>query len=222
VQPVLIFKKHGGEAVMKKYVSVVFFVLVFCFGCEKSSHISSKKDLGNASQFTPFIVYQDKGARENHFIPSGFMPNGKCLEFNDVWQEGCYDGATCIKIVYDVECSRQDQQWGGIFWLNPANNWGAKKGGFNLTGAQRLTFWARGEKGGERIEEFGMGGVSGNYPDSDAAMIGPVILTSEWQQYAIDLRGKDLSYISGGFSWTTNVKVNGDSCIFYLDRIQYE
>lgn len=207
---------------MKKYVNVVLFMLVFCFGCEKSSNISSKKDLGSASQFVPFIVYQDKGARENHFIPSGFMPNGKCLEFNDVWQEGCYDGATCIKVVYDVECSRQDQQWGGIFWLNPANNWGVKKGGFNLTGAQRLTFWARGEKGGERIEEFGMGGVAGNYPDSDAAMIGPVILTPEWQQYAIDLRGKDLLYISGGFSWTTNVKVNGDSCVFYLDRIQYE
>jgi len=174
-------------------------------------------------QFDPFIVYQDKGTRGNHFIPSGFMPNGNCLEFNDMWQKDCYEGKTCIRIVYDVECSREDQQWAGIFWLNPANNWGSKKGGFNLEGAEKLVFWAKGEKGGERIEEFNIGGIAGNYPDSDSAMIGPVVLTDDWREYTIDIRGKDLSYISGGFSWTTNAKVNSDGpCVFYLDQIRYE
>ena len=49
-----------------------------------------------------------------------------------------------------------------------------------------------------------------------------VILTKEWQPYTIDLRGKDLSYVSGGFSWTTNTEVNPGNCVFYLDNIQYE
>lgn len=204
------------------YACLVLSLIFLCFGCGPSSQAPLSQDNNQSAQFSPFVVYHNKGTRENHFAASGFMPNGKCLQFDDVWQEGCYDGSTCIKIVYEVECSRQDQQWVGIYWLNPANNWGSKKGGFNLEGAQHLTFWARGEKGGERIEEFGMGGISGDYPDSDSAVIGPVILTPEWKQYSIDLRGKDLSYISGGFFWTTNAKVNEDPCVFYLDHIQYE
>jgi hypothetical protein len=176
------------------------------------------------STFEPFYVFEDKASRRNHYVPSGFMPNGKCLDLQDAWGEGCHGGKTCIKIAYDLECSRKDQKWAGIFWLNPANNWGQRKGGFNLTGAQRLTFWARGEKGGEQIQEFTVGGITGDYPDTDTAVIGPVILSSEWKEYAIDLRGKDLSYISGGFAWSTSEEVNPDisSVTIYLDDIRFE
>ncbi|UCH12423.1 MAG: hypothetical protein JSW18_00280, partial [Candidatus Omnitrophota bacterium] len=73
-----------------------------------------------------------------------------------------------------------------------------------------------------RIEEVKMGGISGAYPDSDFASIGPVILTKEWKQYEIDLADKDLSYISGGFCWSINLDVNPDGCVFYLDDIRYE
>ncbi len=172
--------------------------------------------------FQPFVVYGDKASKQNHYIPSGFMPDGKCLTFNDAWTESCQAGSTCIKIEYDVACSRDGQKWAGIYWLNPANNWGKQKGGFDLNGATKLTFWAKGEKGGERIEEIKMGGLTGDYPDSDMAMIGPVILTNEWKQYTIDLRGKDLTYIAGGFAWSTNVEVNPENCTFYLDQVQYE
>ncbi|MEW5894727.1 MAG: hypothetical protein AB1650_03050 [Candidatus Omnitrophota bacterium] len=202
---------------------LVLFLLIFSIGCQRLPALpveSSQKEVQSA--FTPFIVYQDKGTRENHFVPSGFMPDGKCLKLDDSWDKDCRDGKTCMKVIYDTECSEKDQQWAGIFWLNPANNWGSRKGGFNLEGASKLTFWARGDKGGERVEEFGIGGISGNYPDSDSVIIGPVILDKEWRQYTIDLRGKDLSYISGGFSWTTNTKANPEKCIFYLDSIQYE
>ncbi|HPN56026.1 MAG TPA: hypothetical protein PLD92_04210 [Candidatus Omnitrophota bacterium] len=210
---------------------IVFFwglcFLVIC-GCNRSS--SSLTSQGNSNRnveqeetnFQPFLVYKDKGSRGNHFVPSGFMPNGKCINFNDAWQENCYDGKTCIRVEYDVACSKDDQKWAGIYWLNPANNWGSRKGGFNLAGARELSFWAKGEKGGERIEEFKMGGITGDFPDSDMAIIGPVILTNEWRKYTIDLRGRDLSYVSGGFSWSTNVDVNPDACTFYLDNIQYQ
>ncbi len=172
--------------------------------------------------FQSFLIYNDKGTSANHYIPSGFMPDGKCLSINDVWVENCHSGKSCIKMVFDVACSKQGQKWAGIYWQNPPNNWGNRKGGFDLTGATKLTFWAKGEKGGERIEEFKMGGVSGDYPDTDSAMIGPVILSNEWREYTIDLRGKDLSYISGGFSWATNTDVNPESCTFYLDNLKYE
>lgn len=174
-------------------------------------------------EFKSFVVYKDKGF-PNRFTPSGYMPNGECLFMNDAWTEKCANGKTCVKIVYDVECSRKGRNWAGIYWLNPADNWGDRKGGYNLTGAKKLTFQARGEKGGERIEEFKIGGVGRgmDYPDSDSAFIGPLILTPEWKEYTIDLRGKDLSYISGGFAWVTNTDVNPEACVFYLDEIEFK
>ncbi len=172
--------------------------------------------------FNPFYIFSEKGSRQNHYVPSGFMPDGECLSLDDAWGQNCHFGKTCIKVDYNVACSRESQKWAGIYWLNPANNWGRRKGGFNLTGAQKLTFWAKGEKGGEQIQEFTVGGISGNYPDSDMAVLGPVILSNEWREYVVDLRGKDLSYISGGFAWSTSEEVNAESCVFYLDEIRFE
>ncbi len=173
--------------------------------------------------FKPFIVYQDKSG-SNHFVPSGYMPDGQCIRQKDSWQESCQQGKSCIKVEYDITCSTKGNGWAGVYWLNPADNWGDRKGGFNLTGAKKLTFWARGEKGGETIAEFKVGGVgiSREFPDSDTVGIGPVILSKAWKQYSIDLRGRDLSYISGGFAWVANVENNTETCIFYLDDIRYE
>lgn len=179
---------------------------------------------GTSSSFTPFIVYHDKGSRENHFTPSGYMPTGECLSLDDGWQFDPKEGKTSVRVVYDVPCSKAGRKWAGVYWQNPADNWGTRKGGYNLPGATRLVFWAKGEIGGERIEEFRVGGLGANQPysDSDTASIGPVILSSEWKQYAIDLRGKDLSYISGGFAWVANVESNPHHCMFYLDNIYFE
>ncbi len=183
---------------------------------------SESRSPEESRSFKPFYIYSDKSSRQNHFTPSGFMPDGRCVVLDDAWTEGCYKGKTCIKVTYDVTCSRDRQKWVGIYWLHPPNNWGQRKGGFDLTGARKLTFWARGERGGEQIQEVTTGGITGNYPDTDTAVIGPIILSSEWRQYTIDLRGKDLSYISGGFAWTTSEDVNKDPCVFYLDEMRFE
>ena len=173
--------------------------------------------------FKPFIVYQDKGS-QNRYTPSGYMPNGECLAMNNAWTTDCHEGKTCIKVNYDVACSTKGRHWAGVYWLNPPDNWGDKKGGFNLTGATKLTFWARGAKGGEQIAEFKVGGIGINreFPDSDTATIGPVILTNQWRQYTIDLRDKDLSTIAGGFAWVANVDDNPQECVFFLDDIRFE
>ena len=175
----------------------------------------------DVAYFEPFNVYTDKNARGNHYAPSGWMGDYSDVSFNDANRETPHTGSTCIKIIYRPNAS-QGARWAGMFWQNPPNNWGEKKGGYDLTGATKLTFWARGEKGGERIEEVKMGGISGTYPDSDSASLGPVILTKDWQKYEIDLEGRDLSYVSGGFCWATNLDVNPEGCTFYLDDIRYE
>jgi hypothetical protein len=192
---------------------VIFFIFISCMAHAQQSKI-----------FKPFFVYQDKGS-PNRFVPSGYMPTGECIKMDDSWKDNCQQGSkSCIKVEYDIACSLKGRHWAGAYWLNPADNWGDRKGGYNLTGAKKLIFWARGENGGEKIAEFRLGGVGQGreYPDSDTASIGPVILSRQWKEYEIDLRGKDLTYISGGFAWIANVDDNPSSCTFYLSNIRYE
>ena len=168
-----------------------------------------------------FNIYTDGKAPDNHYIPSGWMGDYGDMKFNDKYMEKPHSGTTSIQIIYNNKAT-QGARWAGIYWQNPPNNWGTRPGGYDLTGAKKLTFWVRGDKGGERIEEFKVGGITGEYADSDVAGIGPVVLTMDWQQFTIDLEGKDLSSISGGFCWATNLDVNPDGATFYLDDIRYE
>jgi hypothetical protein len=174
-----------------------------------------------ATGFKIFSVYTDGKAPDNHFSPSGWMGDYGDIRIDEQCLEGSHKGTTNIKITYTNKAT-QGARWAGIYWQNPPNNWGTRPGGYDLTGAKKLTFWARGEKGGERIQEFKIGGLTGEYADSDVAGIGPVTLTTEWQPFTIDLDGKDMSSISGGFCWATNLDVNPEGAVFYLDDIRYE
>ncbi len=176
----------------------------------------------DASGFQTFYIYSDSNSRTNHFIPSGWMGDYADLTISDDYRYNAFSGSTCIRIIYSNAASG-GARWAGIYWQQPSGNWGSNaSGGFDLTGAKKLTFMARGEKGGERIQEFKIGGISGAYPDSDKASIGPIILTKEWVQYSIDLNGKNLTNIIGGFAWATNLDTNPGGCTFYLDEIRYE
>ena len=171
--------------------------------------------------FEGFNVYTDRWAPDNHFSASGWMGDFGDLRINDSWTIDPYNGKTCIKATYSADVS-QGAGWVGLYWQNPANNWGSRDGGFDLTGAKYLTFWAKGEQGGEVITEFKLGGITGEYGDSDIVSVGPIVLTDGWKQYSIDLTGADLSYISGGFCWSASKMDNPQGATFYLDDIRYE
>lgn len=191
---------------MKRIILAISLVLLLC---------------GTALAFEGFEVYTDRWAPDNHYIPSGWMGDYNDMVFNDGHTEGAYSGKSCIKISYSAQ-GAQGGGWVGMYWQNPANNWGERDGGFDLTGAKALTFWAKGEKGGEVITEFKMGGISGEYGDSDTSAIGPVVLTNEWKKYSIGLEGVDVSYISGGFCWSASKNDNPEGFTVYLDEIRYE
>ncbi|MFH1368551.1 MAG: hypothetical protein ABII64_05435 [Elusimicrobiota bacterium] len=169
--------------------------------------------------FKPFYIYTDDRSKDNHFAPSGWMGDTQDLKMSGSYQDNPHSGKTCLKITY---LAKGPGKWAGIFWQQPANNWGDRKGGYDLRGAQALTFWARGEKGGEKITEMKMGGITGKYPDSDTAWIGPLKLTREWKMYTISLTGKDLRYINGGFCISVLRAENPRGCTFYIDDIRYE
>lgn len=172
----------------------------------------------------PFYVYADKKSLDNHFIPSGWMPAtaARDIKIDPSCTTAPYSGDTCIRLEYK---NTSGSRWAGVYWQQPAGNWGnVPNAGYNLQGATKLTFWAKGETGNEMINEFKMGGMSsGEYPDSDSVSIGPIQLTKEWKKYEIDLRGRDLSRVIGGFCWSTNIDINNpDGIVFYIDEIRYE
>ena len=106
-------------------------------------------------------------------------------------------GKTCLRAEF-----AEAQGWGGVVWQSPANDWGDRPGGFDLTGAKRLTFWARGADGGEAVSfEFGILPRAKKFPDTAKGSLGKVKLGADWKQYRIDLEGKDLSRIKTGFVW---------------------
>lgn len=183
--------------------------------------VGAKVPAGPNGEFKKFFVYADGAYFKNHFIPSGWMGDYGDIKFNDASQEKPYSRKSCIKVVYTAQ-KKQGAGWAGIYWQDPANNWGNLKGGYDLSGAKKLTFWARGDKGGEVITEFKIGGINGERSDSSAASVGPVKLTNEWKEYTIDLKDEDLSHVIGGFSFVVSSMENPEGATFYIDDIAYE
>ncbi len=163
----------------------------------------------------PFSLYSDCSGIQP-FCPSGWMGNINAIDVDDCWEKNPHSGDTCIK------CSYTDRgKWAGVAWQDPPNNWGDLPGGFDLTGAKRLSFWARGETGREAVEfKIGLLGVSKMFPDTARATSGKIPLSSQWRQYTIELGGKDLQRIISGFVWV--VEGGTAPVTFYLDDIEYE
>jgi hypothetical protein len=172
-------------------------------------------------QYTNFNIYSDKYSVANHFDPSGWMGDKGDIAFDDGATTTWHTGGNSIRITYTPA---GPSGWAGIYWQHPKDNWGQVPGvGFNLSGVSRLTFWARGANGGEKAE-FKVGGITGSYPDSlqSAVSTGVLTLSSNWQPYAIDLAGRDLSYVIGGFAWVTSQVQNPSGATIYLDDIRFE
>ena len=162
----------------------------------------------------PLIVFGDQ--QDNPpYVPSGWVGNAGAIGYTPDWKDNPHSGKTCLKLEY-----REPRGWAGIVWQNPPNDWGDKPGGYDLSGATRLIFWARGETGGEKVD-FSFGGIREDKPFPDTANGKVVVeLTKNWKQYSIDLTGKDLSCIKGGFGWS--LAGAGKPVTFYLDDIRYE
>lgn len=164
----------------------------------------------------PLVVYNDGGRDKPPYVPTGWMGNAKAMKLDEVCTTNPHSGKTCLK--FDFSAS---DGWGGIVWQSPPNDWGDKPGGWDLTGARHLTFWARGEKGGE-VAGFQLGilGADKKYSDSGSAKLENVRLTTEWQQFRIDVSDKKLNRIKTGF--VINVASSGNPLTIYLDDIQYD
>ncbi len=201
-----------------KRVWVVAFAMLLAGGLLAPAFAQGKKGMESVEKAKlPCKIFsncgEDKGAL---FAPSGWMGDTEALEFDDCCKENAHGGDSCIKVTFNPS-----KQWGAIAWQNPPNNWGDDEGGVDLTGARQLSLWARGEKGGEKVEfKMGIVGRSKPYFDTGKAGLENVRLTKEWKQYVISLSGKNLSRIITGF--VVSAEGKKDPVVFYLDDIVYE
>ena len=162
----------------------------------------------------PLILYEDcKPGFQPPYSPSGWMGMTENIEFENC----CTDnprGSTCIKFTLTAG------EWAGVVWQYPANDWGEIPDGLNLTAAKRLTFLARGERGGEQVEfKMGVLGRDKPYPDSGSAGL-TTRLSKQWKQYSVALSGKNLKCIKTGFS--CSIRGRSDPVTMYVDDIRYE
>ena len=190
---------------------------------------------------TRLPIYDDVSSAGNHF--PAFAAIGKEANLNKnvtvqgSWSDNPHSGATCLRFSFTPLDS---SDYGGFYMMNgvlpagvaaPQFNFGdTPNAGLSIPGAKRLTFYARGQVGNEIIK-FVFGGVGRDpntgkatkpYPDSSGPRTITVSLTSQWQQYAIDLTGLDTSYVLGGFAWSAGFDANRAGALFYVDDINIE
>jgi len=244
-----------------KYCAGIFLVvMIICSGCIGGSDsdvldenadepvINSSGTAGSLEWLswmmdryhTGLDVYSDADAAGNHFSMRGRMAGSQgdwiVPVMNEQWSQDSHSGKTCIQ----AKLLSDPGNWGGWYFMNgvlnngtaPIENWGDyPDSGVNLTNAKKLNFFAKGEKGGERVEFF-MGGIGwpsdGNpgkkYRDSSRQLSTDwITLTPEWKEYSINCSGTDLHSILGGFGWVSSYRENdGRPITFYLDDIRYE
>lgn len=214
-----------------RYLLIVAYIFV-SIGISPQVESEEEKLIGKPVEFTDgaLWIYVDFKDLRNHCWP------GRMGDYNDILvtytsKESPHSGETCIKVTYKAESS-SNYGWGGVCWHTTSpRGWYDPKHphpeGYDLRGAKTLKFWARGEKGGERINECKVGlnkwkvGTMQIEWDSDSVNIGPIDLTSTWQEYEINLEGRDLTSIDGGFILIVDRVSNPNGCVFYLDDIMY-
>ena len=163
----------------------------------------------------PLTVYSE-AAESSGYIPSGWMGDTKAIQLDPAWTDRPQSGKTCLRCKFNA-----NKGWGGVAWQNPPNDWGDRAGGYDLTRAKKLTFFARGEQGGEIVSfEFGVIPHNKNFADTGKGRLEKVVLGKEWQRYEIPIANQDLTRIKTGFVWT--VASRGQPVVFYLDDILWE
>lgn len=163
----------------------------------------------------PAIVYSEGGGQQP-WSPSGYMPEHNSISMDLNCTTRPHSGKTCLKVSYS-----SGGDWSGVTWQDPANDWeNNSPGGYDLHGANELTFWTRGEKGGEKVK-ISMGGpLTGTYPNTASAELGEIVLGTQWKQYKLSLAGKDMRRIKNPF--TVVVAGSGFAFRLYIDDVVYK
>jgi hypothetical protein len=175
--------------------------------------LNAQMDLYNRST----IIYSKLGF--SFYYPSGKMGDVEDITIDADVSDKVQTGRSSLRINYQPKRTG-GQGWAGIYFLYPDGNWGQFPGR-DLSGATKLTFWACANQ--NMRAEFFIGGIRDpRLPYSDSltkVSTGEVAVTSTWHRYEIDLKGRDLSSVIGGFGLATNRDQDSSARSLFLDDI---
>ncbi|MFC1807579.1 hypothetical protein ACFL0T_04350 [Candidatus Omnitrophota bacterium] len=157
----------------------------------------------------------DRASVPDLFSPSGWEGDLQSVKIEYECPLKPHSGQYCQKWTYSGELS-DGAGWAGVCWQYPANSWTREKGR-DMSAFTILSFWARGEKGGEVIS-FRTGGGA----DEFSKIQGPIKLNTDWQKFSFDLAKDNLSNVQNGFCWSVQRMDNPDGCVFYIDDMKFE
>lgn len=160
------------------------------------------------------------------FSPDGFWGDGEKRGALDLLRE-CptrVAGASgdCYQIIYIPGAKR----FAGINWQYPHNNWGFAPGRKVAAGATRITFSARGAKGGERVG-FGAGqpDASNGFGDSFSLSQLSVELGKEWASYEVPFEGQTYqgsSDVIGAFIVSLTAGDDDQPLVIFVDDVKWQ
>lgn len=161
----------------------------------------------------PFSVYRD--GDDLPYIPTAYMGNYEAIEVDLHHTEEVYAGEAAIRISYLAS-----RDWYGLGFVDPPGDWGDILGGYDLSGATTLRFWAKASYDNLPVK-IGLGLLEDDrtYYDTDIRME-EITLTQEWQPYEIKLRRMDLSCIRTGLVLFASGE--GLTHHIYLDEVVFE
>jgi hypothetical protein len=157
-------------------------------------------------------------AVDTYYAPSGYMGDGET-------PGGVVDSPECPErageqkgLCHRVTWKPGTAGWSGIFWQYPDGNWGAAEGHEIEPGATRISFWAWGEKGDEKVSFFA------GIPDVDGfhVEITDVPLTTEPAQYFMKLGEATYGKVVGAFGWSSGASDGSTPVVFTIDDIQWQ
>jgi hypothetical protein len=162
----------------------------------------------------PFYVYKDNSNLP--YVLAAYMGDYKTIDVNLNNTGAVKSGKNAIKISF-----KGKNEWYGLGFVDPANDWGDILGGYNISGAKTFSFWAKASYDNLKVKA-GFGLIEkGDKPFPDSSKkIEELSLTTQWKKYSIKLKKLDLNCIRSGF--VIFVSGEGMSHTIFIDEIVFE
>ena len=194
------------KIMLRQFIYAVFFGLLFLLSIH---HVSLALD--------DFYVFKDYGSLENHFLKLDKLGDHDSIYTQKDFNNLSPAGGSSLEVVYDPR-GYETHYASTISWVVSEDE---SQQVYDLNGAGRLVFYARGKNGAE-IAQFELGSISLDSNALSAASSGPILLDNTWREYSIDLEGLNLSKAKVGFSVSVNRYDNPNGSVIYLDEVRYE
>src|SRR5689334_19700152 len=87
-------------------IALTLGLMVGSSSAEAAKKAATAGKTADSSVKNVFYIYSDKGARVNHFVPSGWMGDYGDLKIDDGSTTDPADGKTCVKITYSGKATQ--------------------------------------------------------------------------------------------------------------------